>query len=101
MLLSALSVSILFGGSEHRMRSILIRALLRCCNLPIGPPRGVDQVHMAQSPHTLDPKRYVGQKRSRDASATLVRHTLGSSLWRENRHLLYIHYFNGVVVPLY
>ena|SRR5829696_4271281 len=36
MLLSALSVSSLFGDSVHRMRSALIRALRRRCNLLSG-----------------------------------------------------------------
>jgi hypothetical protein len=34
MLLSALVVSQLSSDSVHRMRSVLIRAPLRCCNLP-------------------------------------------------------------------
>jgi hypothetical protein len=57
MLLSALSVSLPFGGSVHRMRSVLIRALLRRCNLPSGLPWRVDQVRNLRSHLMLDPKR--------------------------------------------
>jgi hypothetical protein len=71
MLLSALSVNLLFGGSVHTMRSVLIRALLRRCNLPSGLCScRMGQVHVRSH---LWRSEVIGR-------AMRVRHFLGSSL---------------------
>src|SRR5215217_6596239 len=50
MLLFALSGSSLCGSSVHRMRFVLIRALPRRCNLPIGLLLSNGPSSLAQSP---------------------------------------------------
>ncbi len=93
MLLSALSVSPLFGDSVHRMRSIFSgyyegAAIFRA----VSPPKEDGSSSLAQSPHTLDPKR----DRAREA---VLCATLGL-LVCQDLHLLFSVFLLSCLLPL-